>query len=111
MADVFDALQTVTAGELNGWLQAGTSDAEFSSSLVAFTDVTFDHPYTTPPIVVATVNSGSSSTSSAAVYSCRAQNVTTTGCRIHVNRTESDTLLTATIPVGWVAVGDPDLTP
>lgn len=88
-------------------LQSGTVGVPFTSSTTAWADVTFPAPFADPPEVVALVNHGQSIGTTAAVYAIRAANVTTTGCRLFLHRTESGTPITATVNTAWFARGLP----
>lgn len=106
MPDIFDALETATAGKLNGWVQAGTVDVDFVSQARAEATITFDHEFVSNPVVVLTVRNDADSP----IFVGQLQDVTTTGCVVRAGRSDGSTV-TVTVPVQWVAVGEPDLSP
>lgn len=77
-------------------IQSGVVNAAQTGGQVATVNVTFNPPYATPPVVVAS--------SQQHMYFAGADNITATGCRITARRHDSATD-TTTVTCSWIAVG------
>lgn len=82
-------------------IQAGTTNAVFSSNNNVAVPVVFPRPYAVAPIVVAT---GDTAVSVAVVAKVAA--VTTTGFTVQCQSTSGGSL-SGTVKVGWIAIGSP----
>lgn len=93
-----------------GWVQVGgTAVSQIDDTL------TFDSPFTTVPLVVATYagdagNQTASQTTGGATYignaSCRITQPATTGCKVTVSAASGTWPAAATIYYNWIAIGN-----